>query len=471
MRRKLSPPSEKIRLHKGMTIARLTASLLLLHCVLMFLVAGCGSPAASAGKIRLRVWSMWTGDEEKVFRAILDHYERTHPNVEFDNISTNYEDSKTIRAIIAGSPPDFCTIADPGLVGQFAANDAVMCLDDLFKKQGFRREDFTPGSIGQCTYKGKLYAMPYLVDCIALLWNKDAFIEAGLDPERPPRTLEELQEFAVRLTKKDEKGNVTRLGCQMEAGRYGLLISVFGGKLYDAQRDVITADDPRNVEALTWYKQFLDTQGGLSKVNKFSEGFGQGQSANNPFFVGKIGMMVNGQWNPYWAFKYAPKVRYGAAAFPPLTKRISESANQRIGESASQRLTTHHSPHAWLGGNFFVIPTGSQRVKEAWDFFVWMQTGEAQFRFADTMHGVPNTFTALRDERLRQGESWRPVFGKFMDVSGSRNAAHFPVLPITGFYDKQMVNAVESIGFGSKTPEQALRDVQERVSREYAKWR
>jgi multiple sugar transport system substrate-binding protein len=455
-----------------MTIARIAVSVSC--CVLTFLLVGCGSPAASAGKVRLRVWSMWTGDEEKVFQHILDHYERTHPNIEFDNISTNYEDSKTIRAIIAGSPPDFCTIADPGLVGQFAANNAVMCLDDLFKKQGFRREDFTPGSIGQCTYKGKLYAMPYLVDCIALLWNKDSFIEAGLDPERPPRTLEELQEFAVRLTKRDEKGNLVRLGCQIEPGRYGLLISVFGGRLYDPERDAVTADDPRNVEALNWYKKFLDAQGGLAKVNAFSEGFGQGQSANNPFFVGKIAMMVNGQWNPYWAFKYAPKVRYNAAAFPPLKKRMDVWAYGGMGEKMPTRPHAHASirePYAWLGGNFFVIPNGSKHAQEAWDFFVWMQTDEAQFRFADTMHGVPNTFTALRDERLRRGESWRPVFGKFMDIAGSRNAAHFPVLPITGFYDRQMVNVVESVGFGSKTPEEALRNIQERVSREYEKWR
>jgi ABC-type glycerol-3-phosphate transport system substrate-binding protein len=427
---------------------------------LCLFLPGCGSPAAREGKIRLRVWSMWTGDEEKVFRDVLTYYERMHPHIVFDNVSTNYEDSKTIRAIIAGSPPDFCTIADPKLVAQFAANNAVMCLDDLFKKQGFRREEFTPGSIGQCLYKGKLYAMPYLVDCIALLWNKDAFIEAGLDPERPPRTLEELQRFAVRLTKRDEEGNLTRLGCQIEPGNhYGLLISVFGGRLYDPERDAITADDPRNVEALKWYKEFLDTQGGLAKVNAFSQGFGLGQSANNPFFVGKIAMMVNGQWNPYWAYKYAPKLRYGAAAFPPLKK------------SRGGTTSPPQEPHAWLGGNFFVIPTGSQHVKEVWDFFVWMQTDEAQHLFADTMHGVPNTFRALQDQELRRGESWRPVFGKFMDIAGSRNAAYFPVLPITGFYDKLMTNAVESIGFGSKTPEGALRDVQERVSREYAKWK
>ncbi|MCS6860116.1 MAG: ABC transporter substrate-binding protein [Abditibacteriales bacterium] len=428
-----------------MTSARISANLLLFG----FFLLGCGCSATSEGKTRLRVWSMWTGDEEKVFRDLLRYYERTHPHITFENVSTNYEDSKTIRAIIAGSPPDFCTIADPKLIGQLAANNALRCLDDLFKKQGFRREAFTPGSIGQCLYKGKLYAMPYLVDCYALLWNKDAFIAAGLDPERPPRTLDELQQFAVRLTQRDENGNLTRLGCQIEPQHYGLLLAVFGGRLYDPERDAITADDPRNVAALRWYKQFLDAQGGLAKVNAFSQGFGLGQSANNPFFVGKIAMMVNGQWNPYWAFRYAPRLRYGAAAFPPRTAQ---------------------PPYTWLGGNFFVIPTGSRHVQEAWDFFAWMQTDEAQFRFADTMHGVPNTFTALRDERLRRGESWRPVFGKFLDIAGSRNAAYFPVLPITGFYDNLMTHAVEAVGFGSKTPEDALRDVQERVSREYAKW-
>lgn len=456
-----------------MSVARLTTSLMALCGVLTFL-SGCGPSAAREGRLRLRVWSMWTGDEERVFRRVLDRYEHTHPQITFDNVSTNYEDSKTIRAIIAGSPPDFCTVADPGLVGQLAANNAVMRLDELFGRSGFRRQHFTPGSIGQCVYRGRLYAMPYLVDCIALLWNKEAFKEAGLDPERAPATLDELLLLAVRLTKRDRSGNLTRLGCQIEPSRYGLLISVFGGRLYDPQRDAVTADHPRNIEALIWYKKFLDAQGGLARVNAFSEGFGQGQGANNPFFVGKIAMMVNGQWNPYWAFRYAPQMHYGAAAFPPLKKRVRESENGRAGETASPALPLSHSPtqepHAWLGGNFFVIPTGSKHVKEAWDFFVWMQTDEAQYLFANTMHGVPNTFSALRDERLRRGESWRPAFGIFMDIAGSSNANYYPVLPITSFYDRLMVSAVESIGFGSRTPESALREVQERVRREYEKW-
>jgi multiple sugar transport system substrate-binding protein len=316
--------------------------------------------------------------------------------------------------------------------------------------------------------------MPYLVDCIALLWNKDAFAEAGLDPDTPPRTLEELQAYAVRLTKRDANGNLTRLGCQIATTRYGLLCALFGGKLYDEEREVITADDPHNVEALRWYKQFLDSQGGLPRINAFAAGFGTLQSAENPFLMGKTAMMFDGQWNPYWASKYAPKLRYGAAAIPER----ADGAMGRQGETddhvTSPRrpvAVSPRQPFAWLGGNFFVIPKDSKHVKEAWDFFVWMQSDEAQHAFADTMHGVPNTFSALRDQRLRDPrESWRPVFGKFMDLAGSRNAKYYPVLPMMGFYDGVMTNAVQSVGFGNKTPQEALRDAQERVSREYVKW-
>ena len=411
-------------------------------------IVGCHqSPTVS----RVRVWSMWTGDEGRIFRNVLAEYALTQPGLTFENVSTYGADDKTIRAIIGGAPPDLCTVAEPSMVGQLAASGAAMPLDELFAQAGLQRSAITSGALGQCVYQGKLYALPYLVDCYGLLWNQSAFAEVGLDPQTPPRTLEELQQFAVRLTRRDQAGELRRLGCQFTAERYGLLVSIFGGRLYDGAGDRITADDPRNVAALTWWKALMDEQGGLPRVNRFAEGFGQSQSPNNPFFAGKIAMLVSGQWNPFWAFTYAPKLHYGAGAVPGLTAT--------------------GQPHAWLGGNFFLIPTGSRHVKPAWEFMVWMQSDRAQHRFADTMHGVPHTFTALRDQALRAPtESWRPPFGRFMDIAGSSNAAHFPVLPIAGFYDKQMQNAFEAVGNGKKSPANALRDVQQRVSAEYAKW-
>ena len=52
----------------------------------------------------------------------------------------------------------------------------------------------------------------YGIDVYGLTWNKDQFREAGLDPEKPPKTWDEFREYAKKLVKRDAQGNITRVG-------------------------------------------------------------------------------------------------------------------------------------------------------------------------------------------------------------------------------------------------------------------
>jgi len=416
--------------------------------------SGCGRSQAEARTVRLAVWSMWAGEEERVFKRVLARYMELNPHVRIENLGAVRDDTKTVRAIVAGVPPDLFTVADPLYVGPLAANGAVYALDEWFHASGLREEEFLPAALNQCRYQGRLHAMPFLVDCYALMWNKRLFREAGLDPERPPETLEELEAFALKLTRFDRSGNLIRLGFQpvsnrsFYAGEIFMLFHLFGGRLYDPASGRVTPDEPRNVAAMEWFKRLVDRMGGYRRVNAFAAGFGQPQGGNNPFLMGKIAMMINGQWNPYWAHEYKPGLEYGVAPIPAPRNR------------PDRRGTT------WFGGNLFCIPKGSRNPEEAWKLLAWMQTPEAQYLFADTMHGVPNVRAAMRDPRLRTGESWRPLYGRFIDLALSPTAGHFPVLPVSGLYYTQLLDSLDMVLDGQKTPRQALGDVGVRVQRE-----
>src|SRR5438067_9841210 len=117
------------------------------------------------------------------------------------------------------------------------------------------------------------------MDCYALLWNRDAFAEVGLDPDRPPETLDALLEYARRLTKRDGNGKIQRIG-MMPPDPLGI-IAAFGGRFVDPATGMPTADDPRNVEALKWYRRLIEAQGGGTEVNAFSKGFGEEMGINN----------------------------------------------------------------------------------------------------------------------------------------------------------------------------------------------
>ncbi len=130
------------------------------------------------GRTVVRVWSMWTGDEEKVFQGVVDYYNRIQDKVYLQNLGS-VPDDKILRAITAGAPPDFFTLREPGYLAPLAANDALLPLDDWFREAGFREADFVPGALELGRYKGKLYSMPYLLDAMALFYNPDHFKRTG----------------------------------------------------------------------------------------------------------------------------------------------------------------------------------------------------------------------------------------------------------------------------------------------------
>ncbi|MDX1935182.1 MAG: ABC transporter substrate-binding protein [Capsulimonadales bacterium] len=408
------------------------------------------TPKTDNGKVRLRVWSMWGGDEEKVFRRVLDEYNRTHPHVYLENLGS-VDDNKTVRALVAGAPPDLFTIADPSNLGALAANDALLPLDDLFRDSGLSTDAFTRASLSQCRFRGKLYAMPYLVDCIVLLYNKQSFRDAGLDPERPPRTLEEMVEYCRKLTVRGPDGRLKRIGLRPPEAIN--LLAIYGGRYFDPETGTITATDPRHIEAVAMYQRLMEAQGGNEAVESFAQSFANQQGSYNPFYLGQVAMTFNGQWNTWWIQKYKPDVEYGIAPLP-----YPEKYPERAGT-------------VWLGGNLFCIPKEGRHVREAWEFLRWTQTPEAQHLFADTIHGVPNIRASLADRSLRTGEPWREQFGKFMDLSDSPNATHFPPMPVAMLYLNEITNAVDAVRYGRKTPEGAMRSVGTRVRKEMDRYR
>ncbi|MEP6754091.1 MAG: extracellular solute-binding protein, partial [Chthonomonadales bacterium] len=357
---------------------------------------------------------MWTGQEEKSWLAVIKQYEKSHSGIHIENLGGVIEDSRTVRALVAGSPPDLFTIADPLFLGSLAANDALLPLDDLFKSSGFKHDDFIVASLKICQFKGRLYAMPYLVDCFALLWNKKLFKEAGMDPERPPATTEELA-VAIRKLTKTKDDQLVQLGLQPPV-EFNAIPAMFGAYLLAPDGKTITPDSKENLAALNWYMQVIKDEGGNEKVTAFAAGFGQMQSPNNPFFTGQAAMSLGGEWMPNWCERYAPNLDYGVAPMPHPANRPDLKAP------------------TFIGGNVFCIPKDSRHAKEAWDLLAWMQTDEAQILFAELMNGVPNRRSALKASTLRTGSPRREKFGQFFDLAESPDVRFFPSIPVATLY-------------------------------------
>jgi multiple sugar transport system substrate-binding protein len=213
--------------------------------LLVSLMAGCARrPQASPRRVRVTCWSGFVGVDQDIFKKLVAMFNAEQERYRLEKHTTVEEDTRIFRSITAGTPPDFFFLWQPAYIGALAANGALMPLDGFLRRSGLRREDFVPGALDQARYRGKLYALPFLMDGSGLFWNRDVFAQAGLAPDGPPRTVEELLDCALKLTKRDARGNLARLGFQPPALHE--MIGLFGGRLADPASGRWTTASPRS---------------------------------------------------------------------------------------------------------------------------------------------------------------------------------------------------------------------------------
>ena len=93
---------------------------------------------------------------------------------------------------------------------------AVAPIQDFIDKEGYDLSDINQTLIRSYTAEGKLWGMPFEAGVLLLYYNKVAFREVGLDPEKPPRDLEEVRQYSEKLLKRDASGNVVRSGIALD---------------------------------------------------------------------------------------------------------------------------------------------------------------------------------------------------------------------------------------------------------------
>lgn len=152
------------------------------------------------------------GDAAKLIEKICADFNAENPDIVVDPVYTgNYDDTvtKIQTAIQGGTPPDvFVSLATQRFT--MASTGMAMPLDDLIAADGDEGkayiDDFLSGFMEDSYVDGKIYSIPFQRSTEILFYNKDAFKEVGLDPEKAPATWDELVEDAKLLTNENRYG-------------------------------------------------------------------------------------------------------------------------------------------------------------------------------------------------------------------------------------------------------------------------
>jgi multiple sugar transport system permease protein len=287
-------------------------------------------------------------------------------------------DPQKLSTAIAGGVPPTLVRQDRFTVGDWASRGAFQPLDDLIArdakdpnvKNPIRPQDFYPACWKEAVYQGKVYAIPDTTDDRALYYNRACFREAGLDPDKPPRTWEELEVIAKKLTKRNSKGRLTQVGFLPNYGNVWLYMYSWqnGGEFMSPDARKCTLANPYTVEALAWMQKLQNSMGTKQELDAFTSGF-RGNELD-PFFVGKIAMKVDGNWFLNSLMRYGPLTDFGVVPAPVPAARLR-------GEG---RFKGQPPYITWSGGFSWVIPTGVKGpIRDlAWEFIKFDNSLEAQ---------------------------------------------------------------------------------------------
>ncbi len=357
---------------------RHVVSLILPLPAVIVLASGCSREQPSAERTKLVVWGLQYGEESQGLRARVAEFERRN-NVTVSVLSMGagqMNPQKLMTAIVGRVPPDVIH-QDRFTIGDWASRDTFQALDDYIRDDAgapdaVRPDDFYDACWQEATYKGKVYAIPSSTDDRALYYNRALFREAGLDPDRPPRTWDELLAMAKRLTVTAPDGSFQRIGFIPNYGNSWLYLYSWqnGGEFMDPDGRTCTMDNPYSVAALQYMVDVYDALGGVTKVDAFASGF-QTQELD-PFLTGKVAMKIDGNWVLQGIGRYRPDLDFAVAPAPVPKKRLDQTLGGKRG-----RFTGQPPFITWSGGFSYAIPRGAAHPREAWAFIKWMVSPEA----------------------------------------------------------------------------------------------
>lgn len=296
-------------------------------------------------------WSAYTGDSAVWEQTRVDAFNEAYADLgiqcelQFVPDGAGINNGKLLSAIAGGTAPDLLVSDNPTSCYQYAAEGSFMALDDILEEIGLEVDSFYEGCKDVMYYDDVCYLIPQDTNVIMLYYNPEIAKECGLDPENPPKTIDELDAWSDAMTVQEADGSYSRLGIVpwLDSGNEAFIVPyLFGADPYDAETGKIDLTSQEMLNYMEWIQNYARKYD-PEKINAFTSGLGQMFSPDHPFMTGRVGMTITGNWFSEALRQYAPDVVYEVCAVP-------------VPEGGRANSTT-------FGTNVFAIPAGTDAEK------------------------------------------------------------------------------------------------------------
>ncbi len=416
-------------------------------------VGGCGSSADgdSGNRVTVTFWHSFTQSTRPALEKLIERFHDEHPDVRIDAQYIPTGDAlsqKLITAVQSGSAPDISWIHSHYLEDLVKADAVYEMSHFMTGSNPLSDEDFAdiyPALIEYASWQGTLYSLPMEATNLGIIYNKTLFEEAGLDPERPPQTWEELREFSRQLSK-DENGDgrYERIGFFVPAvpssgpqGAYMMwqwtpFLWQAGGYLVDEAQTEILWDQEAGEKALSLWKSIYLIQNQRTFTSE------------DPLTVmasQQIAMMLDGPWNlPRYPALFS-RFDWGVAMLP---------------EGPEKRATV-------VAGEYLAIFKQSRNPDAAWTFVRWMMNPEVQAFWSMESGYLPvrkSVVNVPEFQAFLQENPAQRVFVEQMEFAQAQRPIDFNTMRI----QRLLAEAIERATVGNEPPASVLRETAEKAN-------
>jgi sn-glycerol 3-phosphate transport system substrate-binding protein len=448
-----------------MRFPRRPIALVTLLALVFSLIAGCGRSDSSSGdtgkavkkveikpgeKVKVVFWHAMGGKLGEAVQQLVNDFNKSQDKVQVEAVYQGTYDEALQKLKAAG--PNGPTMIQVYEIGSRFMIDSglVTPMQSFIDADNFKTDDFEPNILDYYTFDGKLYSMPFNTSTPLMYYNKNAFKEAGLDPNKPPQTFEEFHEYAKKLTKK--QGSETRYGAGI--AWYGWffeqLLAVQGAHYVDNEngrkgRATKAIIDSKEGEAiLTWLKSMVDDGSAVNLGRKTADtqaAFASGRIAMTLDSTSVLSTILNG---------VGDKFEVGTAFLP----RPSGSKGGVIIGGASLWITNLKSEkEQWA----------------AWEFVKWVASPEVQAKWSTLTGYFPIRKSAYEQPLIKEWHAKRPQFTTAIEqlrASPRTTASQGAVIGVFPQARQLVEAAMENTVLGKSTPADALKSAAAEITKQ-----
>ena len=413
---------------------------LILIITVIIALTGCSKQEESK-KTKVIFWHSFVATTIPALNELIDKFEEEYPEIDIEAQYVPTGDAlvqKLVTAIQSNTAPDVSWIhAD--FLDKLIESDAIYPMEHFIKgKYGLTNEelnDFFPQLLGAFSYKKILYALPMDATVLALVYNKDHFIAAGIDPDSPPKTWNDLKEYSKKLTlDKDSDGKNDQYGFYVPAYPGSGPLSIWevlqwspflwqaGGEIIDSVQQNVLFNSDAGIQALTLWKEIYD------QLNFSNYSFTHDMGLAS----GSISMIMDGPWD-LPTFRKMKNIDWAVASLP---------------EGPKGKAT-------YIAGESLAIFKQSKNPDAAWIFVKWVTEPEVQEMFSISSGYLPVRKSVLEKESYIAFLETDQAMKNFVDqikIARQRPTIDKYYVNINQF----IADAIEKTLIGNKSPKDAL---------------